>query len=444
MSLSLAAISAFLWQGAMAQEKMNIAWGLGTSAYQIEGAYNVDGKGVGIFDKWFNDPSRASRPNGNIAVDHYNHMKEDIGYLGELGATAYRFSVSWPRILPDCTGKVNQAGVKFYSDMIDEIIKNGAVPVLTMYHWDLPQACHDRYQSWMSKDIVQDFTDYADVLFKNFGDRVQYFLTLNEPSAQCHHKNLAHASVVQHARKNYANKKFKFGMPLIVAWGEPLTNSQADLDAQDRFLTHQTKWNWGPLVDGDYPEMMKKDAVIGKYFPTYTEEEKKMLKGTMDFAAVNYYSASYIFNAPGRGLEGDFDGTQVRDGVVLGPVSGTSWQTVYPVGIRGLLNWINKTFKMEIVVAECGTSVPNEANMTIAQAVDDKFRQSFFEGITEHFSKAVREDKLPVSMFLGWALLDNFEWITYDEHFGVIGVDRSTPKMTRYIKNSARFLQKYF
>jgi 6-phospho-beta-glucosidase len=119
------------------QEKLNIAWGAGTSAYQIEGGHDADGKGPSIWDTWFADPIRADGPNGNIAADHYNHMKEDIKYLGDMGATAYRFSVSWPRIIPDCTGKVNEAGIKFYSDMINEIIKNGALPVLTLSHWVL-------------------------------------------------------------------------------------------------------------------------------------------------------------------------------------------------------------------------------------------------------------------------------------------------------------------
>lgn len=138
-----------------------------------------------MWDKWYNDPSRAGSPNAFVAIDHYNHMKDDIAYLGKFKATAYRFSVSWPRLLPNCNGVVNEAGVKFYSDMIDEIIKNGALPVLTMYHWDTPQACEDQYGSWTNERIIADFVNYADLLFSRFGDRVQYFLTMNEPSAEC-------------------------------------------------------------------------------------------------------------------------------------------------------------------------------------------------------------------------------------------------------------------
>ena len=141
---------------------MPIAWGFGTSALQIEGAWNESGKGESIWDKWYNDPKRQGSDNHFLATDHYHRYKEDIGYLGQLKATAYRFSISWPRIIPNCDGVVNEAGIMFYSDLIDEIIRNGALPVATLFHWDTPQACHDKYQSWLDKKIVDDFTNYAD------------------------------------------------------------------------------------------------------------------------------------------------------------------------------------------------------------------------------------------------------------------------------------------
>lgn len=202
-------------------------------------------------------------------------MPADIAYLGKLGATAYRFSVSWSRILPQCSGAVNPLGIAFYNNMINEIIANGAIPILTMYHWDTPQACHDQYNSWTSEKIVADFTNYGDVLFKNFGDRVKYFLTLNEPSAECgfgygqkfwppgmnggdalryqcvHWTNLAHGSVVQLARKKYAALNLKFGMPIIIAYGEPLNNTDPnDIAAANRMMDIQVQWNWGPLTTG--------------------------------------------------------------------------------------------------------------------------------------------------------------------------------------------------
>jgi 6-phospho-beta-glucosidase len=217
-----------------------IAWGFGTSAYQIEGAWNVDGKGPSIWDTWYGDASRQGRPNAFEAANHYNRMREDIKILADLGATAYRFSVSWPRILPDCSGTVNERGVQFYSEMIDELLKYKINPVLTLYHWDVPQACHDQYGSWSNERIVADFTNYADIIFDRLGDKVQHILTINEPSAQCgfgyeqafwppgtnagkraryvcqHWANLAHGSVVQLARRKYSNRNFKFGLPCML------------------------------------------------------------------------------------------------------------------------------------------------------------------------------------------------------------------------------------
>ncbi|KAJ2986357.1 hypothetical protein HDV02_006759 [Globomyces sp. JEL0801] len=257
-----------------------------------------------------------------------------------------------------------------------------------------------------------------------------------------HHANLAHGSAVQLARQKYSNRNFKFGMPLIATWGVPLSSSKADLDAQDRFMTFQTKWNWGPLIDGDYPAIMKSDRVIGKYLPKYTTKDMAIMKGTIDFIAINYYSASYVQNRPGA--EGNYSTTWTKDGVAIGPVSGTDWQAVYTPGIRGILQWLHKTFNMEIMVSECGTSVRNESKMSLLQVVRDTFRVNFFEGITKHLYDAISIDKLPVTSFIAWSLVDNFEWNTYDQRFGVIAINRTSLNLTRTIKDSALFLNNYF
>ncbi|KAI8905065.1 glycoside hydrolase superfamily [Gorgonomyces haynaldii] len=445
-------------------QPLPIAWGFATSALQIEGSWNVDGKGLNIWDVFFSDPARANDPNHFVAIDHYKHMKSDIAYLGQLGATMYRFSVSWARILPDCTGKVNEQGIQFYSDMIDEIIKNGAVPVLTLFHWDTPQACQAKYGSWLSEQITDDFANFADVVFSRLGDRLEYILTINEPGAECgwgfannfwppavsqpngkfvcqHWSNLAHGKVVQMARKKYANRNFKFGMPLIIPYAEPATSSSADVLAAERLMRENAVWNWGPLVDGDYPAFLKNEPTYGANLPQYTQAHKDIMKNTMDFVAVNYYSASWAANAPGK----PFNYTTEVSKPALGPTSGTSWQTVYAPGLRGLLRFLHKEYpSLDLIVTECGTSGPGEQNLSPQQQVNDQFRLDFFKNHLQALSDAVLLDKLPVKGFLAWSLFDNFEWRTYDQRFGVIGIDFNSTDRTRRVKNSASYISSFF
>ena len=414
-------------------------------------------------------PENANNPNAFVADDHYNRMESDIAYLGSLKATAYRFSISWPRILPNCSGEINQAGIDFYNRMINEIIKNGATPVLTMYHWDTPQACHDQYGSWTNIKIVEDFTNYADVILKNFGDRLEYILTINEPSAECgwgyaqnvwppganlgesakyicqHYTNLAHGSVVKMARRKYPDRNFKFGMPLIVGWSEPLTNTEADIQAANRTMIFHSDWNWGPLVNGDYSDLLKNDRVWGPLLPQYTEEQKEMMRGTMDFVALNYYSASYAYASSDGDAVGGAKSGLTRDGQLIGPVSGTHWQNIYAPGIRKIAQWMYNHWKMDIFIVECGTSVPNEQTMTRASDIaNDGFRVDFFEQHTQHLADAVLIDKTPIKAFLAWSLMDNFEWRTYDQRFGVIAVDYHNGTLDRTVKQSAYFLRDYF
>ena len=270
--------SAALFQFISSQNIPNIAWGFASSAYQVEGAWNVDGKGPSVWDKWFENGAHSMVSSPGVAqtaagspfntTDHYHRMKEDVGIMKDMGATIYRFSISWPRIFPNCNGNVNQAGIDFYSNLIDELLRSGIQPVLTMYHWDTPQACEDQYGSWSSDQIITDFTAYADVLFQNFGDRVKLWLTINEPAAYCGRafgpvsdrwvwppgKNgpiqakydcigrttLAHAAAVNLARTKYASQNMKFGLPLIIAYYIPV--DAADVAGANQHTQSQADW----------------------------------------------------------------------------------------------------------------------------------------------------------------------------------------------------------
>jgi len=302
---SLALCNFFLVDLATAQNIPNIAWGFASSAYQVEGAWNEDGKGLSVWDKWFLDghslvrsPGVPSTPAGSpfTTTDHYHRMKSDVKLMKDMGVTIYRFSVSWPRILPNCNGKVNAVGIAFYNSLINELLLAGIQPVLTMYHWDTPQACEDQYGSWSSDNIITDFTNYADVLFQNFGDRVKLWLTLNEPAAYCGRgfgpvndgwiwppgKNgpiqakydcvgkvaIAHGSVVNLARSKYAKYNMKVSMPLIIAYYIPV--DAADAPAANQLTESQGDWLWGPLVTGDYPSYLRtinSTDLKGKFLP---------------------------------------------------------------------------------------------------------------------------------------------------------------------------------
>ncbi|KAJ3302906.1 hypothetical protein HDV03_004478 [Kappamyces sp. JEL0829] len=375
-------------------------------------------------------------------------MKEDIAILGDLKATIYRFSVSWPRIFPNCNGQVNQAGLQYYSDLIDEVIKNGATPLLTIFHW---------YQSWNSEEIVQDITNYADLLFQTFGDRVTHYLTVNLDSGDpwiwppgmmlseqakydcAHHVNLAHASIVQMARKKYASKNFKFGIPLIIELGVPVDpNSAADVQLAQSTTVAQSDWHWGPMVFGDYPAYLRTlpGGALYNYFngallPQFTDAQKQQIKGTIDFLGINYYSATY------RSASGQSGPTLVE--------SGASWQHLYPNGIREISKMLSSYYGgLEVIITECGTAVPNEKTMTTAQRVQDDFRQSFFEGVVAALSDAVLIDKTPIKAFIAWSLLDNLEWLTFDQVWGLVSVDQQGGTLTRSVKNSAKYLSSYF
>ncbi|KAJ3044746.1 hypothetical protein HDV00_001150 [Rhizophlyctis rosea] len=445
--------------------KTQMGWGFGGSAYQIEGSWNADGKGVSIYDKWFHDgnglvPNATNNPNGDVAADHYKRYKTDLAYLGQLKATAYRFSISWPRILPNCNGAVNQAGIQYYSDYIDEIIKNGAEPYLTMFHWDTPQACQDRYGGWASDQIIPDFLNYADILFQNFGDRVKYWLPLNEPEANCqfgwgvgmfapgvvggdpvhfqcfHRSHLIHAQVKKLALTKYADKAkdWKFGMPSIIAWQEPVTQSAADVHQSNMDLGKYAGWYFDPTVFGDYGAETKNDTWMGKYVPKFTAADTQLLKNSVDFIGLNYYSASSS-SASGASLN-----------LATQPTS-EPWQTVYPAGLRKIINWLYKRYNIDIVVTEIGWPGVNENTTTLANIVggtNDAYRRKFWEEHVTNLTAAVEVDKVPVKAFLAWALMDNFEWISYWYRFGCIAVDFNNGTLTRTVKNSTYWLSEYF
>ncbi|XVF69419.1 hypothetical protein PTKIN_Ptkin11bG0080600 [Pterospermum kingtungense] len=306
-------------------------FGASASAYQYEGAANEDGRTPSIWDT-FNHAGNMGGADGDIACDGYHKYKEDIQLMVDTGLDAYRFSISWSRLIPNGTGHVNLKGLQYYNNFINELIRNGIQPHVTLHHGDLPQALEDEYGGWVNRKIVRDFTAYADVCFREFGDRVLHWTTLNEanvfvlggydlgvlPPQRCsaplpfncskgnsstepymaaHNMLLANAAVSKLYKKKYQDKQHGLiGLNLFSYWFVPLTNATEDIIATQRANDFYIGWFMHPLVYGDYPSSMK--GIVGSRIPAFTNFESKQVKGSVDFIGLNFYLTVSVKDQP--------------------------------------------------------------------------------------------------------------------------------------------------
>ncbi|KZV26037.1 beta-glucosidase 11-like [Dorcoceras hygrometricum] len=318
----------------------DFVFGSGTSAYQYEGAAFDDGRTPAIWDTFVHSDA-SDGANGDITCDGYHKYKEDVKLMSDMGLEAFRFSISWSRLIPNGRGPVNPKGLQFYNDFINELISHGIQPHVTLHHFDLPQALDDEYQGWLSRKIVKDFTAYADVCFREFGDRVLYWTTVNEanmfaiggydqglsPPGRCslpfpngcsmgnsstepyvagHNILLAHSAVARlYKRKYKATQRGYVGFNIYTPWMVPSTNSKEDVIATKRANDFLLGWLLDPLFSGDYPEIVRKNA--GTRIPAFTKAESKHIKGTTDFIGVNHYSTAVVKDNPGSLLTQDRD-----------------------------------------------------------------------------------------------------------------------------------------
>ncbi|KAF9652271.1 glycoside hydrolase family 1 protein [Thelephora ganbajun] len=454
-------------------------WGFATAAFQIEGSTDVGGRGKSIWDDFSRLPERTlDGKNGDVATDSYKRWKEDIALLRLYGVRAYRFSISWPRIIPlgGRNDPTNPEGIQFYSDFIDELIYNGIVPFVTLYHWDLPQGLHDRYGGWLKKDeITKDFVRYSRVCFGSFGNRVKYWLTINEPwcisvlgygrgvfapgrssnrtrspegdsSTEpwivAHNVILSHALAVQLYRDEF--QPTQGGIIGITLNGDmtiPYDESPENIDAAQHALDFAiASLSQDPIYLGYYPEYLKQ--VLGNHLPEFTAEEWNIVKGSSDFYGMNTYTTN-LCKAGGNDIfQGFVDYTFTRpDGTQLGTQAQCAWLQTYPTGFRQLLNYLYKRYQIPIYVTENGFAVMNETNMPIDRAINDTNRVEYFRGNCEVMLAAITEDGVDIRSYFAWSLLDNFEWADgYSTRFGVTYVDYETQK--RYPKGSGKFVSK--
>jgi len=450
-------------------------WGTATAAYQIEGAWNEDGKGPSIWDTFTKiDGKIKDGSSGDVACDSYHNYKEDVALMKAMGMTSYRFSISWSRILPQGTAdNKNELGIKYYHDLIDELLANEIVPAVTLYHWDLPQALQDK-GGWLVPEVADWFEEYARVCFEEFGGDVKFWITLNEPketSLQGHGSGdmapgitgmgtnvyiAAHNQIRAHAKayKLYHDvfaegQGGQIGITLNIDWFEPLDPSKPeDLEASETLMNFNLGWYaHAILVDGKYPEVMRqkideKSAAQGydeSRLPSFTEEESLMIKGSSDFLGMNFYTARVAFPEPAPiedvSFYSDPDVSNYQDIDWYG--SGSSWLKVCPWGIRRALNWASEQYgHPDIYITENGFS-DRLGNL------DDLQRIYYYKHYLNQVLKAIKLDGVSVKGYYAWSLLDNFEWaMGYTEHFGLHQVNMTSAARERTPKESSRFLSR--
>jgi len=417
-------------------------WGAATASYQIEGAWDQEGKGESIWDRFSHTPGNVENGDtGDVACDHYHRWLEDVALMKELGLDAYRFSISWPRILPEGRGDINQAGIDFYSRLVDALLDAGIVPYATLYHWDLPQALQDE-GGWPLRRIVEAFTEFMDVASRALGDRVKHWITLNEPwvsafigyregrhapghtdlgeaLAASHHLLLSHGLAVPVIRANCPDADV--GIALNLTPQEPASLSAADRKESTWVDGYINRWFLDPLVGRGYPQDIVNS--FGNEMEFVQTGDLDSIAIPVDFLGVNYYTRGIA-----RSTDIDEADNEPCTVIPSDEITAMDWE-VYPLGIYNILGRLHFDYAFPaIYITENGAAFPDEVGPD--GRVDDPARLAYIKRHLEMVHKAINIG-VPVKGYFAWSLLDNFEWgFGYSKRFGIVYVDYQTQQRT--------------
>ncbi len=424
-------------------------WGAATAAYQIEGAWDEDGKGENIWDRFSHTPGKIENGDtGDAACDHYHRWREDIGLMKSIGIKAYRFSISWGRIFPGGKGDPNPGGIDFYSRLVDELQEQGIEPYITLYHWDLPQVLQDQ-GGWAVRSTADAFIEYADLVSRKLGDRVKQWMTFNEPFvsawvgymegrhapghqdvdemlAAAHHLLLAHGWSVPVIRDNVTDAQV--GIVLNLNGMIPASNSYADRAAAWIWDGIVNRWYLDPLAARGYPPDIVRH--FGRPMDFVQEDDLETIAAPIDYLGVNYYTRRVV-----RSDVIAEDENEPRTVFVNPHPTEMGWE-VYPEGIYEILGRIHFDYNFpQLFITENGAAYPDKVNED-GQVVDP-LRIAYYQAHLDSVSKAIAAG-VPLKGYFAWSLMDNFEWgFGYSKRFGLIYVDYETQE--RILKSSARW-----
>lgn len=420
-------------------------WGTATAAYQIEGAIDEDGRKPSIWDKFSATPGKVMNGDtGAVACDHYHRWREDIQVMKQLNQKSYRFSVAWPRVIPDGRGKVNEKGLDFYDRLTDGLLEAGIQPYMTLYHWDLPQVLEDA-GGWTNRETAYAYAEYVEAVTRRLGNRIVSYITHNEPwcasylsyligehapgkhdpqaaASAVHHILLSHGLAVPIIRRNAPRSEV--GITLNLWSADPASESAEDAAAAQLWHDRENRMFLDPLFRGSYSQTFVDSLPQGVTLPVQAGD-LELIKVPLDFLGINYYNRKVVRAQPGR--------AEVEIIQPEGLYTTMGWE-VYANGLHDLLVQLHQEYPMipKYFITENGAS--GEEEVAADGQVHDRLRLYYYQ---EHLHAALNaiEEGVPLAGYFAWSLMDNFEWAWgYSRRFGIVHVDFES--QARLIKDS--------